>query len=159
METKSTNLVENNGVSIDNNTDGLRQAIDAGWASIEFNPDGTIITANDNFVSTLGYASEEELIGNHHRMFCEYNYVASNEYQQFWEKFRQWRIQAGEIKLFKKDGSQVWINASYTPIKDENGKIFKVIKIANNINEMVSVREQGEAIRAAVNADWVSIRI
>ena len=138
--------------------DAIKSAVDTGWASIEFEPDGTIIQANDNFVSALGYSSsEKDLAGNHHAMFCDPDYTKSAEYKKFWKDLAAGEVNAGEFKRFKKDGSEIWINANYTPIKDADGNVFKVIKIANDISQMVEDRANANAVKAAVDTGWASI--
>ena len=124
----------------------VKSAVDTGWSSIEFKPDGTILKANDNFISSLGYSSNEDLIGNHHKIFCEPDYVKSADYKSFWKNLADGKFQAGEFKRIRKDGSKIWINANYTPVKNFDGKVIKVIKISNDISEMVKLRTQSEAI-------------
>ena len=136
--------------------DAVKAAVDIGWASIEFEPDGTILEANDNFLNTLGYSSNE-IVGKHHSIFCESDYAKSKEYSNFWKDLANGDIKTGEFKRIGKDENDVWINASYTPIKDKKGKIFKVIKIASNISDMIRARERGEAMESAVNSGWASI--
>ncbi len=135
----------------------MHAAVNTGWASIEFKPDGTIITANENFVKALGYNSEQEIVGKHHRIFCESEYASSAEYKMFWEELARGLVRAGEFKRLTQDGKEVWINASYTPIKDESGKVVKVIKIAADITDMVEARQRGEHLQSAVNTGWASI--
>jgi methyl-accepting chemotaxis protein len=109
-------------------------AIGKSQAVIEFNLDGSIITANDNFLNTLGY-SLAEVTGKHHRLFVDADYANSIEYQQFWEVLRRGEYQAAEYKRFGKNKKVVWIQASYNPIMDLNGKPYKVVKFATNITE------------------------
>ncbi|XOV91665.1 MAG: PAS domain S-box protein [Bacteroidota bacterium] len=135
----------------------IKSAVDTGWASIEFDPQGNILDANENFIKTLGYTSLSEIKGQHHRIFCDPEYVSSNLYRQFWTDLGNGRTQSGEFKRISKDGKDIWINASYTPVTDEEGKVIKVIKIANNINEMVKARIQADAVKAAVDTGWASI--
>lgn len=116
--------------------ESVTTAVDTGWASIEFEPDGTIITANKNFVNTLGYSDKSELVGNHHRMFCENSYAKSAKYNDFWKNLANGETEAGEFQLVKKDGAEVWIQASYTPVRDAEGIVYKVIAIATNISEV-----------------------
>lgn len=115
--------------------DALTDAVNSGWAMIEFHPDGTIIDANDNFLAGLGY-SRSEVQGQHHRIFCDPSYVSSAEYSQFWTNLASGQIHAGEFLRYTKTGQEIWIQASYAPIKDEQGKIFKVIKIATDISHV-----------------------
>ncbi len=137
--------------------ENIQTAVNTGWASIEFKPDGTILAANENFVKTLGYDREQEIVGQHHRIFCEPEYAQSLEYKRFWESLANGELQAGEFKRVTRDGNDVWINASYTPVKDENGHVIKVIKIASNITDMIAARLKGENVQAAVNSGWAYI--
>ena len=135
----------------------LRAAVDAGWASIEFDLEGTILSANDNFVKTLGYATEADIVGKHHRIFVDDRYAKSQEYKRFWENLAKGEIQSGEFKRITKDGGEVWISASYTPVKDDDGKVIKVIKIAADITDMIANRIKGENVKAAVDTGWAFI--
>ncbi|MGB0937701.1 MAG: methyl-accepting chemotaxis protein, partial [Colwellia sp.] len=98
------------------------------------NMDGTIITANDNFLSTVGYTLDE-IQGKHHRMFAEPSYGNSSEYNSFWRKLNDGQFDSGEYKRVGKGGKEIWIQASYNPIFDMNGAPFKVVKYASNITE------------------------
>lgn len=112
--------------------EGKTNAISRVQAVIEFNLDGTIINANENFTGAFGY-SLDEIKGKHHRMFCEPEYVASAEYKAFWEKLARGEYDAGEYKRFGKGGKEIWINASYNPIFDASGRPFKVVKFATDV--------------------------
>ncbi len=109
-------------------------AIDENFAIITFEPNGTIINANDNFLNTLGY-SLKEVIGKHHKMFCDKNIINSNEYTEFWRNLKNGKSQIGEFKRFRKNGNSIWIQASYTTVKNSRGKVTKVIKFAQDITE------------------------
>ena len=124
---------------------GQIQAVGKAQAVIEFNLDGTIITANDNFLNVVGYALEE-VQGQHHRMFVEESVRNSPEYRQFWEALNRGEYQAAEYKRIGKGGNEVWIQASYNPILDLNGKPFKVVKYATDITEqkLTSADFQGQ---------------
>ena len=141
--------------------EALKSAIDQTWASIEFEPDGSIIKANDNFASALGYSSPNEFIGQHHRVFCEKDYTNSTEYAKFWEDLGVHGIvQAGEYKRIAKDGSAVWINASYNPVRDLNGKIVKVVKIAADITgQKTAIDDVNFMVGKAANEGDLSVRI
>ena len=104
----------------------------ASQAMIEFEPDGTIIRANENFCGALGY-SHDEVQGKHHSLFVDKDYGNSPEYRQFWNDLQAGHFQAGEFSRVTKSGKTIWILASYNPIKDENGKTYKVIKLASDI--------------------------
>ncbi len=136
---------------------GQIEGISMSQAVIEFDLDGTIITANDNFLSTVDY-SLDQIKGNHHSMFVEPDYKNSAEYQQFWEALRRGESQTGEFKRFGKGGKEIWIQASYTPIKDLNGKPFKVVKYATDVTEQkmeirTAMDDIAELVQAAVNGD------
>jgi len=114
--------------------EGKISAIDKSQGTIEFNMDGTIITSNDNFLNVLGYALEE-VKGKHHRIFCEESYANSSEYRSFWEMLNRGEFHSGEYKRFGKNGREVYLQATYNPIFDLNGKPLKVLKIATDITE------------------------
>ncbi len=135
----------------------LTNAVDVGWASIQFLPDGHILSANKNFLSTLGYEKEEEVVGQHHRVFCDAAYARSLEYTTFWNELAAGQVKSGEFRRVSKDGKEVWINASYTPVTDVNGKVIKVIKIASDITDMVIAREKGENVKSAGDTGWAYI--
>jgi len=111
---------------------GQIDAIQKAQAVIEFNLDGTIITANPNFLDAVGYTLSE-VQGEHHRMFVEREYGVSDEYRQFWQKLNQGQYQSGEYKRVGRGNKEVWLQASYNPILDLNGKPFKVVKYATDI--------------------------
>ena len=111
---------------------GQVSAISKSQAVIEFELDGTIITANENFCGAVGYTLEE-IQGKHHRIFVDADYAATPEYKQFWNNLGDGNYDAGEYKRFRKDGTAIWIQASYNPIFDESGKPFKVVKYASDI--------------------------
>ena len=114
--------------------EGQISAIGKSQAIIEFNLDGIIQNANDNFLNTMGY-SLSEVKGKHHRMFCETNYTNSNEYRLFWEKLNRGEFDSGEYKRIGKGGKEIYISASYNPIFDLNGKPFKIIKYASDVSK------------------------
>jgi methyl-accepting chemotaxis protein len=112
--------------------EGKLHAIDKAQAVIEFALDGTVTSANENFLKTLGY-SFDEIRGRHHRMFCDPSYAASPEYQGFWEKLRRGEFDAGSYRRLGKNGKEIWIQASYNPIFDASGRVYKVVKFATDI--------------------------
>lgn len=109
-------------------------AVDRTQAMIEFELDGTIVKANDNFLKTMGYTLEE-IKGKHHRIFCEKEYATSPEYKQFWEALNRGDFQQADFKRITKSGQEVWINASYNPIRDINGRLIKIVKVAVDITK------------------------
>ena len=114
------------------NAKGVIDAIGRAQAVIEFQLDGTILTANDNFLSAMGYTLDE-IKGKHHSMFVDPAYRASPEYRMFWDKLGRGEFDAGQYKRIAKGGRDVWLQASYNPIFDGNGKPYKVIKYATDI--------------------------
>ncbi|MFZ0586348.1 MAG: PAS domain-containing protein, partial [Candidatus Sulfotelmatobacter sp.] len=108
---------------------GQVAAIGKSQAVIEFSLDGTVITANENFLKALGYALDE-IKGKHHSMFVDEAYRQSGDYREFWAKLNRGEYQAAEYKRIGKGGKEVWIQASYNPIMDSDGKPFKVVKYA-----------------------------
>ena len=107
-------------------------AISKSQAVIEFNLDGTIITANQNFLSALGY-SLEEIKGKHHSMFVDAAARDSNDYREFWARLNRGEFQAAQYRRITKSGKEIWIEASYNPVFDAKGKPAKVIKFATDI--------------------------
>jgi methyl-accepting chemotaxis protein len=125
---------------------GQLEAIGKSQAVIEFNLDGTILTANDNFLRALGY-SLGEIKGKHHSMFVDQAERDSPAYREFWTALNRGEFQAGEFKRVGKGGKEVWIQASYNPILDLNGKPFKVVKYASDVTKAVLVRMGNERVR------------
>ncbi len=126
------------------------EAIMRSQAVIEFNLDGTIITANDNFLATLGYALSE-IAGKHHRMFVEPAFAAGTDYQRFWQELGKGKFQSGEYKRIGKGGKEVWIQASYNPVLDKHGKPIKVIKFATDITAQKNRAADDAAQIAAIS--------
>jgi len=116
--------------------EGKLAALGRAQAVIEFTPEGDILTANANFLSTLGY-SLAEIVGRHHSMFCTRDYAASPEYARFWERLAEGQFVSDQFTRIAKDGSSVHIQASYNPILDADGKVFKVVKFATDVTERV----------------------
>ncbi len=125
---------------------GQLAAISKAQAVIEFAMDGKILTANENFLQTLGYVLSE-IQGRHHSVFVEPGYSGTPEYRAFWEKLGRGEYDAGQYKRVGKGGREVWIQASYNPILDLNGKPFKVVKYATDVTAQVHA---AEALRTAV---------
>lgn len=124
---------------------GQVEAIGRVQAVIEFELDGTIIKANENFLATVGY-SLSEIQGKHHRIFATPEYAASPEYQAFWAKLNRGEFEAGEFKRIGKGGKEVWIQASYNPIFNEEGKPFKVVKYATDITEQKNAAKTSQML-------------
>ncbi|PHV28684.1 methyl-accepting chemotaxis protein [Janthinobacterium sp. GMG1] len=113
----------------------INTALNRVQAVIEFELDGTILHANENFLRVVGYTLAE-VQGKHHAIFCDPEYVKTDEYSNFWAKLGRGEFDQGEYKRRAKDGREVWINASYNPILDADGKPYKVIKFATDITAL-----------------------
>ena len=129
---------------------GQIAAINKSQAVIEFNMDGTILTANENFLKVLGYTLEE-VRGRHHSMFVDESFRQSAEYRGFWDALNRGEYQAAEYKRIGKGGKEVWIQASYNPILDLNGKPFKVVKFATDMTEQKLKNADYSGQIAAIN--------
>ena len=129
--------------------EGKNIAIDRVMAIIEFNLDGTIIDANENFLNTVGYTIEE-IRGQHHRMFVEPDYATGDEYKLFWERLNRGEFDTAEYKRIGKDGKEIWIQASYNPIFDVDGNPCKVVKYATDITQQVIEKQEREALNQKV---------
>jgi methyl-accepting chemotaxis protein len=125
---------------------GQIEAIGKSQAVIEFGMDGVILGANENFLKALGY-SLSEIKGQHHSMFVSPSERDSAGYREFWATLNRSKFQSGEYKRVGKGGKEVWIQASYNPILDLNGKPFKVVKYASDTTAQVIARLQGEKVR------------
>ena len=137
----ATDITEQKNKSADH--EAQIAAIGRVQAVIEFNLDGTVRHANENFLTTVGYRLDD-IVGKHHRMFCDPAYANTAEYNQFWERLRAGEYVSAEFQRFGKGGKEVWIQASYNPILDAQGRPVKVIKFATDITE----RKRAEGIIA-----------
>lgn len=135
---------------------GITDAIDTSYAMIEFDTRGNILTANNNFLQSMGYTSEE-IQGRHHRMFVEQSYANSLEYTNFWNDLAAGKAFPGEFKRITRSGQEIWLNATYSPVKDEKGRVVKVIKIANDITRQVTERINMEGLKATVDSSFAFI--
>ncbi len=131
------------------NFEGQLAAIGKSQAVIEFDMAGKVLGANENFLSTLGY-SLSEIVGQHHSMFVDPAYRQSLEYQNFWSKLNRGEYDAAQYKRIGKSGQEVWIQASYNPILDLNGKPFKVVKYASDVTTQRKVAERVQNISGIV---------
>ncbi|QDV71639.1 Biofilm dispersion protein BdlA [Rosistilla carotiformis] len=111
----------------------IYNALNCSQAIIEFDLQGKILTANQNFLSCLGY-SLDEIRGRHHRIFVDPHYAQSPEYTSFWNSLANGEFQSSEYQRFGKNHKEVWIQATYNPVRDEEGKIYKVVKFAVDIS-------------------------
>jgi methyl-accepting chemotaxis protein len=121
------------------NMRGVFRAIDGAYAYIEFDTEGNILTANQNFQTTMEY-SLDSLKGRHHKTFCESATANSAEYAQFWPDLKAGKSKAGEFKRITRSGKELWLQAVYSPVTDETGRVVKVVKIATDVTVAVNQR-------------------
>ena len=114
--------------------DAKLAAVDGALAFIEFKPDGTILTANKNFLAAVGY-SLDEIVGKHHSIFVTGAERESDAYRAFWAKLAGGAASQGDILRVAKGGREVWLSASYLPVRDSSGGVYKVVKIASDVTE------------------------
>lgn len=136
--------------------EGQAAAISRSMAVIEFDVDGTVLTANENFLATLGYRLDE-IVGKHHRMFVDPQYAATREYKEFWAALGRGDFRAAEYRRIGKGGKVVWIQASYNPILDDKGSVIKVVKFATDITETKSRNANFEGQLAAIDKVMATI--
>ncbi len=132
--------------------EGQIAAIGKSNGVIQFNMDGTVITANPNFLGAVGY-SLDEIRGQHHKMFVSDQERHTAAYRQFWEALNRGEFQAAEYKRIGKGGREIWIQASYNPIFDLNGKPSKVVKFCTDITKQVQDRIRKAAIQRTIDED------
>lgn len=132
-------------------------AIDQSQAIIEFKLDGTILDANENFLKAMGYTLDE-IKGKHHSMFVEPRYRESQEYKSFWDSLRAGKFQAQRFKRIGKGGREVWIEASYNPVRNKAGKPYKVVKFATDITDQVKETADLRGQVAAINRSQAIIQ-
>ena len=129
---------------------GKLDALDRAFALIEFDLEGKILWANNNFLDLVGYAAPE-IIGRHHSIFCDKTYVATPAYRKFWQGLGQGKFNQGEYKRLRKDGHEVYIQASYNPILDEAGAPYKILKVAMDVTNQRLATIEAECKLAAID--------
>ena len=132
--------------------EGKMMALDRSQGIIEFELDGTVVTANENFLHVLGY-SLDEVRGRHHGMFVDAAERSSDAYRAFWEAMRRGEFQQAEYRRFGKDGREVWIQATYNPVRDASGRVTKVVKFATDITRAVAERLRRAELQRAIDVD------
>ena len=130
---------------------GKVNAISRSQAVIEFTPDGLVLTANENFVLFTGY-SVNEILGKHHKMFCDPADVAKPEYEAFWQALRRGEFTSAEYRRLVKGGREVYIQATYNPVYDDTGVLVKVVKFATDITEAVRKRLRSAELNRQLGA-------
>ncbi|MDY0937396.1 PAS domain-containing protein [Pseudomonas viridiflava] len=127
-------------VMLENETRSKITAVDRAMAVCEFDPAGHVLTANDNFLHVMGF-SLTDIKGKHHKTFCEPTFVNSSEYTEFWRKLNHGEFVGGQFKRLGKHGRVVWLEATYNPVYDVEGKLYKIVKFASDISDRVEKQE------------------
>ena len=147
------------------NARGILAAIDTSYAYIEFDLGGHVLTANRNFLTVLGYQLDE-IKGKHHRMFVDTAQAMGPAYAQFWRDLNDGKPQNEVFKRITKAGQEIWIQAVYAPVKDEMGRVFKVVKIATDVTASVNAAtmlkqavEQAQTVTTAASRGDLGQRI
>lgn len=123
------------------------ESVERMFAVVTFDPQGHILDLNPLFLSTMGYSSKEELVGQHHRMFCSQTYAASQDYLVFWTKLAAGERVSGAFRRVLKNGNEIFLYAEYAPIRDESGQVIKVLKVAQNVSRIA----EGMARQLGIN--------
>ena len=129
---------------------GLLRAIDRSMAVIEFDLQGTVLSANENFAKTMGYRPEE-VIGKPHKMFCPDEFARSAEYSQLWTRLRAGEFVSATFLRLTSKGQRVWLEASYNPVKDADGKVFKIVKYATDVTVKVEAESEANSKLSALH--------
>ncbi|MGY5958942.1 PAS domain-containing methyl-accepting chemotaxis protein [Kosakonia sp. BK9b] len=129
--------------------EAIVNAIGRSMAIIAFNPEGVVLEANENFLKTTGY-KREDVVGKHHRLFCSETLYKSDEYRQFWEKLNQGEFFSGEFPRLNRRGEPLWLRATYNPVFNSDGQLYKIVKFATDVTAQVlrNQREQEAAVHA-----------
>ncbi|MEE4301939.1 MAG: methyl-accepting chemotaxis protein [Pseudomonadales bacterium] len=131
--------------------------IHATRAVIQFEPDGTILHANETFLAATGYRLEE-IVGRSHRIFCDPAYAASEEWVQHWAALARGEARNGEYQRFAKDGREIWIQAIYTPLRDGDGAVYKIVKYASDVTERHETNAEIQRLIDAVRDGRLDVR-
>ncbi len=133
-------------------------AADRALAMIEFDPDGNVLSANENFLKAMGYQLSE-IVGRHHQLFLRTEDSSATEYDRFWNELRGGKIQSAEFCRLAKSGREVWIQASYNPVFDQDGRLWKIVKFATDVTaRKQGIREIGAALDRLSQGD-LTVRI
>lgn len=135
----------------DRDLNGQAEAIRRSQAAIEFTPDGEILSANENFLQAMGYRLEE-IRGKHHALFVTKDERNSSAYRKFWSDLADGQSKTAEFERITKSGAPIFIQATYSPILDEDGKVYKVVKFATDVTPMVEAREHRISVLAEMTA-------
>lgn len=137
----AANITEEVMKEIDSN--GKLNALSQSMAIIEFNLDGSVIDCNDNFLAVVGY-SKEEIVGKNHSLFCEQDYTCSDDYAEFWRGLNRGEFHSGRFRRLSKTGGVIWLEASYNPVYDNEGNLFRVVKFASDITRHTQQIDAGK---------------
>ncbi len=148
------------GFNSKSDASAIVEGISSSQALIEFEPDGTIVTANENFCKTMGY-SLSEIEGKHHSIFADPDVARSSAYAQFWEDLRANKFKSGQFSRIAKDGRIVWLQAAYNPIVDDSGKVVKVVKNCSDITEekLAALASEADSMRQAQMIDQMPVNV
>ncbi|CAI8876839.1 Biofilm dispersion protein BdlA [Pseudomonas chlororaphis] len=128
----------------------LLEAIDRSMAVIEFDLEGTVLRANDNFLKTMGYRAEQ-VIGQPHRQFCNAELTRGTQYRELWTRLKNGQFESGTFERVNAKGQPVWLEASYNPIRDTDGKVFKVVKYALDVTEKIQQESESRGKLHAID--------
>ncbi|XAX00492.1 PAS domain-containing methyl-accepting chemotaxis protein [Pseudomonas koreensis] len=129
---------------------GLLEAINRSMAVIEFDLEGVVLKANDNFLKTMGYRAEQ-VIGQPHRLFCTPEFGRSAQYTELWSRLKNGQFQSGTFERINSQGQPVWLEANYNPIKDASGRVVKVVKFAMDVTNKVQQESEADAKLQAID--------
>ncbi len=132
-------------------------ALDRSLAIVEFDRKGHVLSVNQNFLKLFGY-SIDELLGAHHRVFCDEAYVNSDEYKQFWERLNQGQHFSGKFRRVSKAGQPIWLEATYNPVFNSAGTLQKIVKYASDITERVMLENENQSVINALNHSMAVIQ-
>lgn len=128
----------------------LLDAIDRSMAVIEFDLQGTVLRANENFLKAMGYTADQ-VVGQSHRLFCTPVFARSAEYGQLWTQLRNGQFQSGTFERVTSDGQPIWLEASYNPVRDESGSVVKVVKYAMDVTPKMQAESEANAKLQAID--------
>jgi methyl-accepting chemotaxis protein len=149
FDSSKKKLVQDLQLTLSHQT-SLLDAINRSMASIEFDLNGFVLSANDNFLSTMRYRSEQ-VVGKEHKMFCTPDFARSSEYAKLWARLRNGEFVSSTFQRVAGDGRIVWLEASYNPIKDLDGKVIKIIKYAMDVTDKVQAENETKSKLAAID--------
>jgi diguanylate cyclase (GGDEF)-like protein/PAS domain S-box-containing protein len=130
--------------------EALLAAFSRSMAILELAPDGTILSANDNFLTLMAYR-QSDIVGHHHRMLCNPTHAESPEYAEFWRRLHQGEVVSGTLQRMRSDGSRLWLEATCNPVFDSDGKLLRVVSIAADITAHIDDSQEKHSVLRALN--------